>query len=748
MRYRKILSVCLIITTIFLNLQVTVYATDETLYPIMENYGVDTEDDVYIPDLPELEEEVEATTLQSYNPLINNKATPVKSQGNQATCPFFATNALLETTGLYKTGMKYNLSEEPMRFVLSNQLMYANNSDSVGFYQNGVSAGCTFYITSNYITNINEPIINNNTKKWVSPNLSNDIPYTNKNYNDSIYWPSGMDLSYCSYYASGTEFINEEEIKDYILSHGCVYVSFFADQLNGLNTTTNAFYLTNKAGTNHAVAVVGWDDNYSVDNFLSTNRPANNGAWLIKNSWGTTEKSNGYFWVSYEDSTFNFYDNAAIISEIDKRSKNEYMLSYDFMPMTKTEYYTLPEDENTLYMANVYNVSDLADEYGSINKVMFYAKELGGFYRIYLTPLSSDESYPDISALGTSYCSGYIGAEGYVTADLSKPYTFDDSVSKIAVTVKIITDDQSRIIGVAREDCTRKYQPSISDGESYLYVDGAWKDVTSDEMLYGNLCIRPVLVRRVSVTQDSTLSSNNLTYTDSDVTVDLNLNGNLLYCIKENGNTLLYEDNQFVRDEDSVTFKSSYLSSLTINQYKNIVFEFTDGATQSLRITRKEAMPSVSISGKTAIGQTLTAQLSTDASTGITYQWQSSVDGTIWTDISGGTANTLAVDDTMYLKYIRVKISSTSDSSYVYPETVTSASIANKIILYGDVNLDGVISINDSTTIQRYIAGSTLNAEQLVAGDVNGDGVVNINDATLISKYLSDSITSFPVESN
>ena len=102
----------------------------------------------------------------------------------------------------------------------------------------------------------------------------------------------------------------------------------------------------------------------------------------------------------------------------------------------------------------------------------------------------------------------------------------------------------------------------------------------------------------------------------------------------------------------------------------------------------------------------------------------------------------------MYLKYIRVKISSTSDSNYVYPETVTSASIANKIILYGDVNLDGVISINDSTTIQRYIAGSTLNAEQLVAGDVNGDGVVNINDATLISKYLSDSITSFPVESN
>lgn len=33
----------------------------------------------------------------------------------------------LETSGLYQNGLKYNLSEESMRFVISNQLKFANN---------------------------------------------------------------------------------------------------------------------------------------------------------------------------------------------------------------------------------------------------------------------------------------------------------------------------------------------------------------------------------------------------------------------------------------------------------------------------------------------------------------------------------------------------------------------------------------------------------------------------------------------
>lgn len=65
------------------------------------------------------------------------------------------------------------------------------------------------------------------------------------------------------------------------------------------------------AGGGHYVSVVGWDDNYDKAKFKSavgksgiTYTVQNDGAFLIKNSWGTTTQWDGYFWISYEDANF------------------------------------------------------------------------------------------------------------------------------------------------------------------------------------------------------------------------------------------------------------------------------------------------------------------------------------------------------------------------------------------------------------------------------------------------------------
>lgn len=58
--------------------------------------------------------------------------------------------------------------------------------------------------------------------------------------------------------------------------------------------------------------------------------------------------------------------------------------------------------------------------------------------------------------------------------------------------------------------------------------------------------------------------------------------------------------------------------------------------------------------------------------------------------------------------------------------------------LYGDVNGDGVIEINDATEIQKVIASLVTFTElQMKVGDVNLDGKTDVVDVTLIQKYLA-----------
>ena len=59
-------------------------------------------------------------------------------------------------------------------------------------------------------------------------------------------------------------------------------------------------------------------------------------------------------------------------------------------------------------------------------------------------------------------------------------------------------------------------------------------------------------------------------------------------------------------------------------------------------------------------------------------------------------------------------------------------------VLKGDVNLDGVITIDDAVLVQKYINNMcTFSDIQKYAADVNSDGVINIYDATEIQKIIA-----------
>lgn len=63
---------------------------------------------------------------------------------------------------------------------------------------------------------------------------------------------------------------------------------------------------------------------------------------------------------------------------------------------------------------------------------------------------------------------------------------------------------------------------------------------------------------------------------------------------------------------------------------------------------------------------------------------------------------------------------------------------ADITVLLGDVNLDGDISINDATLLQKYLAAmEPLNATQFANADANKDGSVDIKDVTKIQRMLA-----------
>ena len=98
---------------------------------------------------------------------------------------------------------------------------------------------------------------------------------------------------------------NRDTIKQHIIANGAVSSSTCAsskDLLNYYNTSTKSYYYDgNSQYTNHAISIIGWDDNYDKNNFNVNHRPKNNGAYLVLNSSGTGFGNNGCYYISYED---------------------------------------------------------------------------------------------------------------------------------------------------------------------------------------------------------------------------------------------------------------------------------------------------------------------------------------------------------------------------------------------------------------------------------------------------------------
>jgi hypothetical protein len=272
--------------------------------------------------------------------------------------------------------------------------------------------------------------------------------------------------------------LDNNAIKSALMTYGGVFTGFYWDVNTSpsvsstyWNTATAAYYDGNVTGGNHAVTIVGWDNNFSAKNFSTT--PPGNGAWIVKNSWGTSFGKSGYFYVSYYDKNMGYEENTVFTAQ----PTTNYTTNYQYDPFG-TEGGVGSGNSSTAYGANVFT----ANSTGTLNAVSFWAPVEGTQYtaQVYVNP--TNPSNPTSGTLmstisGTASNAGYAYA-GYYTESLNTTVPLTKG-EKFAVVVKFTTPGDNDPVPVQhKESGYDDNAPNAIPGQSFYSLDGTtWNDL-------------------------------------------------------------------------------------------------------------------------------------------------------------------------------------------------------------------------------------------------------------------------------
>ena len=269
-------------------------------------------------------------------------------------------------------------------------------------------------------------------------------------------------------------------VKKLIYDQGAVGTSFAA--LNGFiavtDTTTyskehNCYYNPKPSMINHAVAIVGWDDDFPKENFSTT--PPGDGAFLIRNSWTTDNNSkdsfSGYFWMSYYEATLEdrFYS-------ADAESADNFDNNYEYDGNVLVYSYGVYECGANVFTAHAVNGVNGEE----LQAVSFYSSAANEDYRveIYTDVVDTPDSGVLVDSATTS---GTLAFAGVHTIPLNNSVYLEPGC-KFAVVVS--TSSGSLVQIVSRYDETS--QSASKPGESFYRSGDRWIDCETS----GNFIIK------------------------------------------------------------------------------------------------------------------------------------------------------------------------------------------------------------------------------------------------------------------
>lgn len=460
----------------------------------------------------------------------------IKNQQQTNSCWAFATLSSLETNlalSNYKNGINlskiYDFSERHMEYATSKT--FANDIENKIGYNRQVGSGGSYQISSSYLTNGSGAIPESEMPFENNENIIDISQIQNKTVSSQVYdtvvFPDYSKESD----ENKTEIMNQ--IKQHIQNYGSVQASIHGNSsslsaFNCYNNDTGAKFCNNSFihGIDHAVSIIGWDDNYSINNFPEEAKPTSNGAWIVRNSWG--EKAEERNLSELKEEVFNTYKQQCISRGWNSASEipNEFIeqagytiengiayikygdngiiyISYEDVNVSKAMFgivkatdtvnydYIYQYDEffpsmrltlnnSNIMLCNIFNKKSTETEY--LTQVSLYAPETYTC-KVYVNPNGTSKSKNDLQLVSLKAGESETFNAGYHTLEFSKP--IEIKANSFAVVVEIQSAKysvqlplESKVDGVTEWDSV-----TVENGKCFLALgndleNAQWVDLS------------------------------------------------------------------------------------------------------------------------------------------------------------------------------------------------------------------------------------------------------------------------------